>query len=91
MNTAQQARENSYDKTISWCERKIQPEIEAKIGSIEKIEKMASKMFYASEVEIDKLKSFLEQCGYKVVICNMTKQAGFISMYEDIYNITVYW
>ena len=91
MITAEQARKNLYDKTISWCERKLQPEIEAKMSCTEKLEKMASKMFYASEVEIDRLQTVLEQCGYKVVICNMTKQAGFSSRYEDIYNVTVYW
>ena len=88
MVTAKQARDGSYDKTILWCEKKLQPEIE--LARFKK-QNFASKLFTNDEVEPQELKTMLENLGYRVQLTNMTEQGGFKSEYGVIYNVTIYW
>lgn len=88
MITAKQARDGSYDKVVLWCEKKLQPEIEL---ARFKNQNHASKLFTHDEVNPQELKEKLEQMEYKVVLTNMTEQAGFKSTYGVIYNVTIYW
>lgn len=88
MITAKQARENSYTKLLSWCSKKLQPEIEL---AISKKEERASKLFWQHEVEPESLKDTLEQLGYKVEITNMTERSGLSKQHGVVYNVTVYW
>ncbi len=88
MITAKQAREESYDRIVLWCEKKLQPEIEL---AMFKKQNQASKLFTEEEVNSKELEKTLEKLGYKVVLSNMTEQAGFKSTYGVIYNVTIYW
>ena len=88
MITAKQAREESYDKALLWCEKKLQPEIEL---SMFKKQNQASKLFTDDEVNPKELKGKLEQLGYRAQLTNMTEQAGLKCEYGTIYNVTVYW
>jgi len=88
MITAKQAREESYDKVVLWCEKKLQPEIE---HAMFKKQNLASKLFADDEANPEEVKTTLEKYGYRVVLTNMTKQAGFKSEYGTIYNVTIYW
>lgn len=88
MITAKQAREGSYDKTVLWCEKKLQPEIE---HARYKEQNHASQLFTADEVNPVELKTTLEKQEYKVQLINMTEQCGFKSEYGTIYNVTIYW
>lgn len=88
MITAKQARDGSYDKTVLWCEKKLQPEIE--LARFKK-NNQASKLFIAEEVNPDELKTILENYEYRVQLTNMTEQAGFKSSYGTIYSVTVNW
>ena len=88
MITAKQARDGSYDKTILWCEKKLQPEIEI---ARSKEQTHTSKLFTDDEVNPKELKETLERYEYRVQLTNMTEQSGFKSEYGSIYNITIYW
>ena len=88
MITAKQARNGAYNKTIIWCEKRLQPEIE--FARLRKTNQ-ASKLFTADEVNPEELKTILEKHGYIVRLTNMTERAGFKSSYGVIYNVTVNW
>ena len=88
MITAKQARENSYDKTLSWCSKKLQPEVEL---ALSRNEKRASKLFLGHEVDAKSLQATLEQLGFKVDIVNMTERAGLSKLHTTVYSVTVFW
>ena len=88
MIDAYQARENSYNNVIIWCETKLQPEI---LIARENDRSMVSKLFFEHEVDVQKLEKTLNELGYKVKVTDFTKQCGLSLKQGKMYNVTVSW
>lgn len=88
MIDARQARENSYDNVIIWCETKLQPEI---LIAMKNDRRTVSKLFFEHEVDAEKLEKTLRGLDYKVKVVNFTKQCGLSLKQGNVYNITIFW
>ena len=91
MITAKQAKEGWYNKTLSWCEKNLQPKIESVIQTTGTQQKKVSRLFWDYEVNPNELKSTLEQHGFKVELINMTEISGLTEEHGIVYNVTVRW
>lgn len=88
MITAEQARNNSYSKTLYWCEDKLQPEI--KMAIIKK-QTSANRLFLEDDANPEELKQILKELGFKVKVTNMTSECGLKPTHGNVYNVIVTW
>ena len=88
MIDAYQARDNSYDNVMIWCETKLQPEI---LIARKNGRSTVSKLFFEHEVDAEKLEKTLSGLGYKVKVVDYTKQCGLSLKQGNMYNVTVSW
>ena len=88
MITAQDARNNTYDKTVSWCEKHIEPDIEQAIGREEKV---VNRLFWECEANPEEVKRVLEEHGFKVQIQDVEKVYGIKSEHGVMYNLVISW
>ena len=88
MITAQNARNNTYDQTVSWCEKHIEPDIEKAAASEEKV---VHRLFGEWEANPEEVKRVLEEHGFKVQIQEVEKLYGIKSQYGVMYNLVISW
>lgn len=88
MINAKQARENSYNKTLRWCEEKLQPEI---MRSIENGQSSVNRLFWEHSIDSRELKIVLEELGFVVEVEDITSQYHMKLGYGNIYNVKLSW